>query len=90
MSYNYCSMPLYPPINPSGCCAQDHCMRFPLFNGESGPHRCGCTQSVRLENPCQPGEYAEVLLSVDHCGNLVVCLRREPPCNYPHRRRRHC
>lgn len=77
---NYGFKPLYPP--PGDCCGRDQCMRLPLFNCDSPmPPRdpCGCAQTVRLENPCCPGECALVSLSVDSCGNLVLCVRREPP-----------
>lgn len=55
---------------------------MPLFSHEQRPEGCGCQkQTVRLENPCRPGECAEVTLSVDECGNLVVCVHRNghPP-----------
>ena len=37
---------------------------------------CACRR-VTIENPCRPGEVAEVLLGVDDCGNLVVCVKRD-------------
>ena len=45
------------------------------------PDACACRR-VTIENPCRPGEVAEVLLGVDDCGNLVVCVKRDcrPPC----------
>lgn len=86
-------MPLYPSASP--CRDRDACVRVPLF----GQDRCarpqsppvGDWQKVMIENPCCPGQWAEVLLSVDACGNLAVCVRRAPdrdPCDRPHRRRR--
>lgn len=76
----YMQRPLFPPMGD--CCAPDNCVRVPLFSREAcrPPNPCGCTQSVRLENPCCPGECAEVALSVDNCGNLVMCVHREPCC----------
>lgn len=78
----YETMPLYPALR-SGC-EEKNCVRVPVF-GEGGCG-CGCGQmpelrgcrSVTIENPCRPGERAEVLLGLDGCGNLVVCVRREP------------
>lgn len=32
---------------------------------------------VRLENPCDPCEQVTVYLSVDECGNLLICVRRD-------------
>lgn len=73
--------PLYPPLGD--CCDRDSCVRMPLFNCESHrpPHDpCGCSQTVRLENPCCPGECADITLSVDSCGNLVISVRRDRCC----------
>ena len=76
----YETMPLYPALRP-GCEAQG-CLRVPVFD-EGGcscgqpPELRGCRR-VTIENPCRPGECAEVLLGLDGCGNLVVCVRREP------------
>lgn len=82
----YRNRPLYP--TPGwGCdcrehrdCRQSESWRMPLFDCEPmrPPIDCGCgSQTVRLENPCCPGECAEVTLSVDHCGNLVICVHRD-------------
>ena len=81
----YESMPLYPRMGCDG--GRDDCVRVPMFGSErcgTGhmPDPCACRR-VTIENPCRPGEFAEVLLSVDECGNLVVCVRRDscrPPC----------
>lgn len=75
----YESMPLYPALRPD--CGGDACVRFPVFGGGAGEEARPIDESrcrrVWIENPCRPGEVAEVLLSVDGCGNLVVCVRRE-------------
>ena len=63
------------PLFPGG--GSDGCMRVPLFGCESG--RGGCDdrcQTVRVCNPECPGEYADVELCVDNCGNLSICIRR--------------
>ena len=69
----YDSMPLYPALRPDR--GQDACVRFPVFGGGSGDQDRPIDESrcrrVWIENPCRPGEVAEVLLSVDGCGNLV-------------------
>ena len=80
------------PLSPSGgdCGGRESCLRMPLFGCESCCSRreaCGCSQSVRLENPSSPGEYAEVSLSVDSCGNLVVCVHRDYSCGCKGKRR---
>ena len=83
----YENMPLYPRL---GCdCGRDSCVRVPVFGGGRGeqgrlPDECACRR-VTIENPCRPGEVAEVLLGVDDCGNLVVCVKRDcrPPCPPP-------
>ena len=76
----YENMPLYPRMGPG--CEPEPCMRVPVFNGDGcGPGRMpdACQlRRVTIENPCRPGERAEVLLGVDECGNLVVCVRRDP------------
>ena len=75
----YGQTPLFPSMHSS--CETGNCVRVPLFDAEfcrsSRPPMQDC-QRVILENPCRPGECAEVLLSVDACGNLVVCVRRDP------------
>ena len=59
-------------------CDPGACVRVPLFGGDKccGP-ASACCQRVILENPCRPGECAEVLLGVDDCGNLTICVRRD-------------
>ncbi len=83
----YPQRPLFPPMGD--CCAPDNCVRVPLFSRDvcRPPNACPCAQTVRLENPCCPGECAEVALSVDGCGNLVMCVHREPCCPPPRPRR---
>lgn len=84
--------PLYPPAGDR-CDRCDDCCeswRMPLFDCDSHRHShddCGCSQTVRLENPCCPGECAEVTLSVDCCGNLVIGVHRDP---WKRRRKKHC
>ena len=83
----YEDMPLYPRM---GCdSGRDSCVRVPMFGGQRcGSGRmspeCACRR-VTIENPCRPCEVAEVLLGVDDCGNLVVCVKRDcrPPCEPP-------
>lgn len=74
-------MPLYPALRPGGGSA---CVTMPLFDdGRGGPPGIPAwadAQRVIVENPCRPGERAEVLLAVDSCGNLSVCVRRESDC----------
>lgn len=76
----YETMPLYPALRP-GCDSQG-CVRVPVFDGEGDPcadwSRLREVRRVTIENPCRPGQCAEVLLGLDGCGNLVVCVRREP------------
>ena len=77
----YETMPLYPALRPG--CEEKSCVRVPMF--DEGGCACSCGQPpemrncrrVTIENPCRPGECAEVLLGLDACGNLVVCVRRE-------------
>jgi len=71
-------MPLYP-----GSCDGESCVRMSLFDSGRG---CACEgwrrdceercQTVRICNPACPGEYADVQLCVDHCGNLSICVHR--------------
>ena len=73
------TMPLYPELRPG--CDGGECLRMPVFGGEGPGERLPelrCPRRVTIENPCRPGEYAEVLLGLDGCGNLVVCVRKEP------------
>ena len=76
----YETMPLYPPMGADRDC--DNCVRVPVFGeGRPGPGALPderFCRRVMIENPCRPGECAEVLLGVDSCGNLTVCVRREP------------
>lgn len=97
MKYGF--RPLYPPMS-DGCDCRDHCdrcgtadresWRMPLFRCDSCRMPCdSCSQTVRLENPCCPGECAEVTLSVDSCGNLVICVHRDRwrnECRRPYRK----
>ena len=81
----YETMPLYPALRPG--CESQGCLRVPVFGEGDGPC-CGQlpplkgVRRVTIENPCRPGECAEVLLGLDGCGNLGVCVRKEPerPC----------
>ena len=90
----YDSMPLYPMIGPER--GNGACVRVPVFGGGREPGRLpdeSQCRSVWIENPCRPGELAEVLLGVDDCGNLTVCVRREErrPCGCrPNRPPRPC
>lgn len=78
----YGQMPLYPALGDG--CGGDACVRVPLF-GE-GPRAArslppvGDVRRIVLENPCCPGEWAEVILGVDACGNLALCVRRDDGC----------
>ena len=74
----YETMPLYPPMR--GGCDGGECVRVPVFDGGPGGEmpQLRCVRRVTIENPCRPGECAEVLLGLDGCGNLVVCVKREP------------
>lgn len=84
---NYGRLPLFPPA-----CGAQNSLCMPLFE------RCGCAgaseacQCVQIQNPACPGEYAEVELCVDSCGNLSICVRRPPRpcCPQPRRRRPRC
>ena len=73
-------------------CHDRESWRMPLFrcDGMNNSCDCGCSQTVRLENPCCPGECAEVNLSVDNCGNLVICVHRDQWKNDCRRPRKHC
>ena len=74
-------MPLYPAMRPDG--DREACVRVPVFGGcgrwGGGRPAAACRyRRVDIENPCRPGEWAEVLLGVDECGNLTVCVKRGP------------
>ena len=74
----YENMPLYPGMRPP--CDGSPCMKVKLFDDAcGGPHRAPplteCERVV-IDNPCRPGERAEVSLGVDDCGNLVICVHR--------------
>jgi len=104
MSYMNINRPLYPrPGNSCGLwdcrdecdrrdCGDRESWRMPLFDcgGMDAAHSCGCgSQTIRLENPCCPGESAEVTLSVDNCGNLVIGVHKELwKCGCRHSRKR--
>lgn len=85
----YGQMPLYPALGPD--CRDDTCVRVPMFGGGSAPGPgmppVAELRRVTLENPCRPGEWAEVTLGVDACGNLAVCVRRDDRCPPPRPRR---
>ena len=79
------NMPLYPALRPGGSSA---CVTMPLFDdgrgGLPGVPAWDEAQRVIVENPCRPGERAEVLLAVDdsvvrfhgkeHVQNYVLTL----------------
>lgn len=85
--------PLYSPAGDRCERCDDHrreSWRMPLFDCDRhrpGCGDCGCSRTVRLENPCCPGECAEVTLSVDSCGNLVIGVHRD---RWKHHPKRHC
>ena len=94
----YETMPLYPAMR--GECDRKACVRVPIFEDGRRPgsleDEVRPCERVTIENPCRPGERAEVLLGLDGCGNLVVCVRRDrraeddcAPCR-PNRRRPRC
>ena len=75
----YCeNMPLYPGMRPP--CDGSPCMKVRLFDDACCQSRCPppmkVCQRVTIDNPCCPGEQAEVALGVDDCGNLVICVHR--------------
>ena len=72
------------PLFPPGCGGSD--FRVPLFDNGCGRQSCADCQTVRIRNPANPCEVAEVELCVDAMGNLSVCVRRPPQCfERPHR-----
>ena len=80
----YENMPLYPGMRPP--CDGNPCMKVRLFDDACGCHHAPpmreCERVV-IDNPCHPGEQAEVKLGLDDCGNLVICvhrLKRKPRC----------
>lgn len=80
VSMYYDNLPLYPSLCPGW--DQESCVRLPVFDTKRCGHgrmpdACQC-QRIIIENPCRPGERAEVLLGVDDCGNLAICVRRDP------------
>ena len=99
MGYMNMSRPLYPRPGDGGSRwnCRDRCdghacesWRMPLFDHDChhSMQNCDCgSQTVRLENPCCRGEYAEVTLSVDSCGNLVVGVHKDQwNCRKPKKR----
>lgn len=87
----YCdNTSLWPDLRPP--CDGDSCMKVRLFDdARCAPPMREC-QRVNIDNPCRPGERAEVILGLDDAGNLVVCVHRVndrpprpqcPPCPAP-------
>lgn len=79
----YENMPLYPGMRPP--CDPSPCMKVRLFDDCRGDRRAPPFQAcerVVIDNPCRRGERAEVVLGVDDCGNLVICVHRlrSDPC----------
>lgn len=74
----YENMPLYPGMRPP--CDPSPCMKVRLFDdGCRGDRRAPpmkACERVVIDNPCRPGERAEVVLGMDDCGNLVICVHR--------------
>ena len=76
-----------PPFCPGERAPDAPMVRMPLF-----PHRpCGCGPAcpppcpphgvpaappVCVVNPFNPCERATVQLSIDECGNLIICVKR--------------
>ncbi len=88
------NMPLYPGMRPP--CDPSPCMRVRLFDDgcrdDDGCRNEGCCrhappmrvcERVMIDNPCRRGERAEVVLGVDDCGNLVICVHRLCGCERP-------
>jgi hypothetical protein len=60
-------------------------MRVSLFEPDRCGGRCGCqlppaAPPITIANPWNCNETATVILSIDECGNLVVCVRRDNRC----------
>ena len=77
------------PCMPSncGCGNADSSMRVRLCEPRHCEPKCGCPMPpaappVTICNPWNPNEIAVVTLSLDECGNLVVCVRRENRCGW--------
>ena len=89
---NYGNMPLYPSTRPPG--DREPCVRVPLFDERPcAPPKLPPVRECRretFENPRRPGEYVEVLLGLDDCGNLVVCVQRDTRCECECRPRPPC
>ena len=80
-------MPDCAPMRPDPCFS---CGKLPGSKPCMRPEPCDCRSHwrpdpcctrppvpVKLVNPCDPCECATVLLSVDACGNLQICIRRD-------------
>lgn len=67
----YRRMPLFPPG-----CDPNHSLRMPLFDNCTPCRPREECQCVHIQNPACPGEYADVELCVDDCGNLSICVKR--------------
>ena len=77
----YENMPLYPRMGYD--CDRDACVRVPVFGGArcgAGrlPDECACRR-VTIENPCRPGEVAEVYLASD--ADLFIVRQVRQACN---------
>lgn len=74
----YDNMPLYPGMRPP--CDPNPCMKVRLFDdvcrGDRRVPPMRECERVVIDNPCRRGERAEVVLGVDDCGNLVICVHR--------------
>ena len=62
-------LPKHRHDGPPACCAPKPCRPDCGFRPEP-------PVSVQLKNPWNPCEQVTVALSVDECGNLLVCIRR--------------
>ena len=70
----YETMPLYPGMRPP--CDDGACMKVRLFDDVCGAPPMRECERVTIDNPCRPGERAEVALGLDEYGNLVICVHR--------------